>query len=93
VESGDLFFSNFCLLILLRDVPSETIYSQIGVVSGLLVQEADTLVKKACGFADAENSIPEDRVDVPWTCGGGFKNFRCHPGQGQYFPQVCRKPY
>ena len=65
VASGiwGLALQQFLPSLLLRDVPSETIYSQIGVVSGLLVQEADTLVKKACGFADTENSIPEDRVD------------------------------
>jgi hypothetical protein len=43
---------------LLREVPAETIYSQIPHVSNLLLEEADRLVIQTCGVSDAEEHAP-----------------------------------
>lgn len=43
---------------LLRDVPMETIYEQIGRVRGQLLDEADTVVAEACGRLDVEVAVP-----------------------------------
>ena len=43
---------------LLREVPMETIYEQIGRVRGQLLDEADTLVADACGRLEVEVAVP-----------------------------------
>jgi len=42
---------------LLRDVPMETIYEQIGYVRGQLVDEADTVVADACGRLEVVTEV------------------------------------
>lgn len=43
---------------LLRDVPMETIYDQIGPVRTQLLEEADTVVADACGRLEVQVSVP-----------------------------------
>jgi hypothetical protein len=46
---------------LLRDVPMETIYDQIGHVRAQLLDEADTVVADACGALELETVAPAAR--------------------------------
>jgi hypothetical protein len=47
---------------LLREVPMETIYDQIGSVRTQLLDEADTVVADACGKLEIEVAVPSSMV-------------------------------
>ena len=47
---------------MLDEIPAETIYSQIGHISNLLLEEADRLVVATCGPAVAEEKTPAAAV-------------------------------
>lgn len=49
---------------LLRDVPMETIYDQIGPVRKQLLEEADTVVADACGRLEVQVAVPVAATSV-----------------------------
>lgn len=67
-----LFLQNFLPRKMLRDLPSETIYSQIDHVSGQMAEEAERLVMATCGTAAGELPSAREDADMKETAATGY---------------------